>query len=351
MTTPAPEMMNHGDPIAFYGNQDGEIGVSSWVPPGEHNPCYPGVAILGMALGTLAKSSDLADPASGRCCYTAALNVEQIDALIGKLLAARVRIPGTSLVALRDSITAAIDAPRLAPLTAAAADRTARGVHLYTAPQPFTFASALDQVYLDVSDAYDEYGHIADEFTAKMEANRDAIEARLTEAWDAIVVEFGLHVELADEADPPDIEIAPPPAPVDPREAEASALWLTQPVRCAGNVEPPCGWSGVGADITERVDEMPCCPKCEEGVCENILAPPPPRYVVGTVGAAPDGAMVAVFAFAVSAEEVCARLNAGARGDGASRYSWRRADAHFRGKRSVGTPCIIDTAASQSGEG
>lgn len=66
-------------------------------------------------------------------------------------------------------------------------------------------------------------------------------------------------------------------------EEELQALWLTQPVRCVGNFDPPCGWSGVGAEVTEYEEggELPLCPKCDGGVVENVLAPPTARDAEG----------------------------------------------------------------------
>lgn len=78
------------------------------------------------------------------------------------------------------------------------------------------------------------------------------------------------------------------------------------------------------------------------------LAPPPPRYVVGTVAAAPDGALVAVFNRPGLAS-ICADLNSGSPLVPPSLYEWCPVDD---ARANHGTaPCIIDTAASQGGEG
>ncbi len=46
--------------------------------------------------------------------------------------------------------------------------------------------------------------------------------------------------------------------------------WARSRVKCAGNVEDPCGWRGLGAAVLEWEDsgETPRCPNCDEGCVE-----------------------------------------------------------------------------------
>lgn len=93
-------------------------------------------------------------------------------------------------------LTAWLDAPRLASLAAAEADRTARGVTIYRAPQPYSVDSVIDQVTCDIYDAHDEAGHLAEPIGAAMQAQCDRLEALMAEAWERIVDELGLTVEV-----------------------------------------------------------------------------------------------------------------------------------------------------------
>ena len=46
--------------------------------------------------------------------------------------------------------------------------------------------------------------------------------------------------------------------------------WARSRVKCAGNVEDPCGWRGLGSSVLEWEDngETPRCPNCDEGCVE-----------------------------------------------------------------------------------
>ena len=123
-----------GAPIPFYGHQDGEIAVAVASSDSVNSPVHEGYVLVTTALGTLAKSSDCADPKKGEnLCYIAALPVGKAIDLAEKLLGAlseaidcsggrstiRQRllaeaVPAGLRVELRDALTAAIDAPRLA---------------------------------------------------------------------------------------------------------------------------------------------------------------------------------------------------------------------------------------------
>lgn len=99
------------------------------------------------------------------------------------------------LAAIRDALTAAIDAPRLAALASASSDRTARGVTLYRAPQPFTADSVTDEVASVVAEAFDEHPAYA-AIEQRMRDKQDRIAEILAETWGRIVDEVGLTVEV-----------------------------------------------------------------------------------------------------------------------------------------------------------
>jgi hypothetical protein len=57
-------------------------------------------------------------------------------------------------------------------------------------------------------------------------------------------------------------------------DLRADLEWCRSRVKCAGNVEDPCGWRGHGAAVVEWEDngETPRCPNCDEGCVEIDIA-------------------------------------------------------------------------------
>lgn len=279
-----------GTPIEFCGHQDGEIAVAVATSDSINSPFHDGLVLITTALGSLANASDMADPANGEnLCYVAALPVTQAIEFAGRVLGAlssaidsgggraaiRQRllaeiVPEALRAELRDALTAAIDAPRLAARLNPEVVASDAGVEL-------------------LRTAHDEWAAVeypADHATAHADvtltwhAGPDAERSARTDYANArgkALCVTGCEVsedEIADAGGVP-MCLACCAKAEEAFKAQRFACSHSECVRNCASHEP-CGWTGTGADLIAagNLDSdggaFHECPKCNANSVEEV---------------------------------------------------------------------------------
>ena len=267
-------MTRIGDPIPWFADADGEINVVVYKSLSGFSPCFPAVVLL--SLGTHGVKDD----------PCANLNLAQLDALIGKLASARVLLlaaaaeatPGDHEVARDGGVDVVPSSPVLADLAALRDHLTA----LVNAPRDAARAAAelvtRDDELLLVKTTLGEWGvgsedEPAGEVTwfggehAEYDARRLFAEER------GKVACLGCAVEVDEDDSSPATDDGDRYCPKCAEEAKAEFNATTFGHDRGSPGEDGCAWTGPGSEIADFFEDA-LCPKCDAPV-QRVAAPTP----------------------------------------------------------------------------